>query len=162
MKSIAALMTLLIALLFGVQANAYAQGAARGRVDPPRDPIMETNATHSLDVARWYLTKRKAYDGARDRLQEIVDSYPEFSRMDEVVFLLGEASLKLNKPEKAVEYYERLVKDFEGSEFVKKARERLKELRISNGELRISNFEFPRFAVRNSKFAIRNSCGVNI
>ena len=129
MKSIAALTTLFIVLLFGAVADAYAQGPARGKVDPPRDPIMETNATHSLDVARWYLTKRKAYEGARDRLQEIVDTFPEFSRMDEVVFLLGEASLKLNKPEKAAEYYERLVKDFEGSEFVKKARERLKELK---------------------------------
>lgn len=129
MKSIAALMTLTLVFLLGAVADAYAQGAARGKVDPPRDPIMETNATHSLDVARWYLTKRKAYEGARDRLQEIVDTYPEFSRMDEVVFLLGEASLKLNKPEKAVEYYERLVKSFEGSEFVKKARERLKEIK---------------------------------
>ncbi len=129
MKSIAAVMTLFIVLLVGAEADAYAQGPARGRVDPPRDPIMETNAIHSLDVARWYLTKRKAYEGARDRLQEIVDTYPEFSRMDEVVFLLGEANLKLNKPEKAGEYYERLVKDFEGSEFVKKARERLKELK---------------------------------
>ena len=129
MKSIGAMMTLSIVFLFGAAVGGYAQGAARGKVDPPRDPIMETNATHSLDVARWYLTKRKAYEGARDRLQEIVDTYPEFSRMDEVFFLLGEASLKLNKPEKAVEYYERVVKDFEGSEFVKRARERLKEIK---------------------------------
>ena len=129
MKSIAALMTLSLVFLVGAVAEAYAQGAARGKVDPPRDPIMETNATHSLDVARWYLTKRKAYEGARDRLQEIVDTYPEFSRMDEVVFLLGEASLKLNKPEKAIEYYEGLLKHFEGSEFIKRARERLKEIK---------------------------------
>ena len=129
MKATAALMTLSTVLLFGAAVDGYAQGAARGKVDPPRDPIMETTANHSLDVARWYLTKRKAYEGARDRLQEIVDTYPEFSRMDEVVFLLGEASLKLNKPEKATEYYERVVKNYEGSEFVKKARERLKELK---------------------------------
>ena len=129
MKSIAALMTLSVVLLFAASAGAYAQGAARGKVDPPRDPIIETNATHSLGVARWYLTKRKAYEGARYRLQEIVDTYPEFSRMDEVFFLLGEANLKLNKPENAVEYYERVVKNLEGSEFVKKARERLKELK---------------------------------
>ena len=128
MKLIAALTTLFIVLLAGAEA-AYAQGPARGKVDPPRDPIMETTANHSLDVARWYLTKRKAYEGARDRLQEIVDTYPEFSRMDEVVFLLGEASLKLSKPEKATEYYEKVVKTFEGSEFVKKARERLKDLK---------------------------------
>ena len=129
MKSIAGLVILLVVLLVGAEADAHAQGAARGKVEPARDPIMETEATHSLDVARWYLTKRKAYEGARDRLQEIADTYPGFSRMDEVVFLLGEANFKLNKPEKAVEFYEKVVKSFEGSEFVKKARERLKEIK---------------------------------
>src|SRR6185503_19672724 len=123
------LMVLLVVVLVGAEVDAHAQGAARGKVEPSRDPIMETEATHSLDVARWYLTKRKAYEGARDRLQEIADTYPGFSRMDEVVFLLGEANLKLNKPEKAVEFYEKVVKSFEGSEFVKKARERLKEIK---------------------------------
>ena len=129
MKSIATATILLIAFLIGATGSTYAQGSARGRLDPARDPIMETNAKHSLNVARYYLTKRKAYEGALDRLQEIVDTYPDFSRMDEVLFLLGEAHLKLNKPEKASESYEKLLKDFPGSEFAKKARERLKELK---------------------------------
>jgi outer membrane protein assembly factor BamD (BamD/ComL family) len=129
MKSIASLMALFIVFLFVAVADASAQGAARGRVDPARDPIMETNANHSLEVARWYLTKRKAYAGARERLQEIVDTYPEFSHMDEVVFLLGEANYRMDESDKAREYYEKLVKSFEGSEFIKKARERLKELK---------------------------------
>ena len=54
-------------------------------------------AKHNLDVARYYLTKRKAYDGARDRLQEIIETYPDFSRMDEVVFLMGEAHRSLGR-----------------------------------------------------------------
>ena len=53
-------------------------------------------------MARWNVTKRKAYEGARDRLQEIIDSYPEFSRMDEVLFLMGELHFKLAKNDKAV------------------------------------------------------------
>ena len=129
MKSLAALMILLVVMVVGAETDARAQGAARGKVEPPRDQIMETEATHSLDVARWYLTKRKAYEGARDRLQEIADTYPGFSRMDEVSFLLGEANLKLNKPEKAAGFYENVVKNYEGSEFVKRARERLKEIK---------------------------------
>jgi TolA-binding protein len=129
MKSTAITTSLSIAFLLCAAAGVHAQGSARGRLDANRDPIMETNARHSLEVARWYLTKRKAYEGARDRLQEIVDTYPEFSRMDEVVYLLGEANLKLNKSDKASEHYEKLLKDFPGSEFAKKARERLKELK---------------------------------
>ena len=49
--------------------------------------------------------------------------------MDEVVFLLGEASLKLKKNDKAVEYYNGLLKAYPESEFAKRAHERLDELK---------------------------------
>jgi outer membrane protein assembly factor BamD len=88
-------------------------------------------ARHNLDVARWYLVKRKAYEGARDRLQEIIDTYPEFSRIDEVIFLMGEAQVKLKKDDKAVEYYNKLLKEYPESEFAKKARERLDEMKVA-------------------------------
>jgi len=92
---------------------------------------MEVTQKHNLQVARWYLTKRKAYEGARDRLQEILDQDPEFSEIDEVIYLLGEANEKLRKPEIASTFYKRLVKDYPGSQFVKKARERLADLKLS-------------------------------
>ena len=123
-------MKLFAALLFFLVAPALAaQGPARGRIEEPRDPILETQAKHNLQVGRWYLTKQKAYEGARDRFQEIIDTYPEFSRMDEVLFLMGETHEGLKKPEKAVEYYEKLLKDFPESEFAKKTKERLEKLK---------------------------------
>lgn len=111
-------------------AGVLAQGPAKPMA-PPRDSTMEVSARHNLDVARWYLVKRKAYEGARDRLQEIIDTYPEFSRIDEVIFLMGEAHLKLKKNDKAVEYYNKLVKEYAESEFAKKARERLDEMKVA-------------------------------
>jgi TolA-binding protein len=110
--------------------SAFAQGPARGRIEPPRDEAMEIQAKHNLEVARWYITKRKAYEGARDRLQEIIDTYAEFSRMDEVVFLMGEAHFKLGKSDKAADFYNKLLKVYPESEFVKKARARLDELKV--------------------------------
>jgi len=91
---------------------------------------MEVTQKHNLQVARWYLTKRKAYEGARDRLQEILDQDPEFSQIDEVIYLLGEANEKLRKPEIASTFYKKVVKDYPGSLFVKKARERLADLKL--------------------------------
>jgi tetratricopeptide (TPR) repeat protein len=107
-----------------------AQGPTRGPVEPPRDAAMEITAKHNLEIARWYITKRKAYEGARDRLQEIIDAYPEFSRMDEVMFWMGEVSLKLKKNDKAEEFYNKLLKAYPASEFAKKSRERLEELKV--------------------------------
>lgn len=125
MKFIARLFLCLV-----VATSAFAQGPVRGRIEPLRDEAMEVQAKHNLDVARWYITKRKAYDGARDRLQEIIDTYAEFSRMDEVVFLMGEAHFKLGKNDKAADFYNKLLKVYPESEFVKKARARLDELKV--------------------------------
>jgi outer membrane protein assembly factor BamD (BamD/ComL family) len=118
-----------LTILLASATQAAAQGPASGPLEPPRDATKEITAKHNLEVARWYLTKRKAYDGARDRLQEIIDTHPDFSRMDEVVFLLGEAHAKLGKTETATDYYNKLVKNYPDSEFVKKARERLDKLK---------------------------------
>jgi len=111
--------------------SAIAQrGPGRGPAGPNRDPEMEVTQKHNLQVAIWYLTKRKAYEGARDRLQEILDQDPEFSQIDEVIYLLGEANEKLKKPALAVNYYKKVVKDYPGSQFVKKARERLADIKL--------------------------------
>lgn len=122
--------TLLLAVIAAIlSSSTQAQGPGK-RIEEPRDAAKEIAAKHNLDVARWSLTKRKAYEGARDRLQEIIDTYPDFSRMDEVVFLMGEALLKLGKSEQAVDYYNKLLKDYSASEFAKKTRARLEELKV--------------------------------
>lgn len=110
-------------------ANIAAQGPARGPVDAGRDPVLEISAKHNLETARWYITKRKALKGALDRLQEIMDTYPEFSRMDEVLFWMGEVNLKLDKVDVAEDFFNKMLKAYPSSEFAKKAHERLDELK---------------------------------
>ncbi len=126
-KSTNVLLVILLLALSGV--STYAQGAVKGRIESSRDAALEIEAKHNLEVARYYVTRRKAYAGAIDRLEEIIDSHPGFSRMDEVLFLMGEAHSKLNKPEKAEDYYNKLLKDYPESEFVKKAKEQLEKLK---------------------------------
>ena len=110
-------------------STSLAQGPGKP-IEAPRDAALEIAAKHNLEVARWNVTKRKAYEGARDRLQEIIDTYPDFSRMDEVVFLMGEVYLKLGKNEKAADFYNKLLKAYPDSEFAKKTRARLDELNV--------------------------------
>jgi outer membrane protein assembly factor BamD (BamD/ComL family) len=130
MKFIARILIFAFLLTTSIASAASGQGPARGRIEPLRDETMEVAAKHNLDIARWYLTKRKAYDGARDRLQEVIDTYPDFSHMDEVIFLMGEVHVKLDKKEEAGDFYNKLLKTFPSSEFAKKARARLDELKI--------------------------------
>jgi outer membrane protein assembly factor BamD (BamD/ComL family) len=123
---------ILAAVVMAAVSPTFAQGPAKGRVESMRDEALEIQAKHNLDVARWYFTKRKAYEGTKDRLQEIIDTYPEFSRMDEVLFLMGEVHLKLGKKDAAHDYFAKLLKDYSGSEFAKRAQSRLDELQPEN------------------------------
>jgi outer membrane protein assembly factor BamD (BamD/ComL family) len=118
------------ALIVLISAPAFArqpQGPG-SRMEPVRDPAMEVQAKHNLDVAKWYYEKRKALAGARDRLVEIIDTYPEFSKIDEVLFYLGEIHMKMVKESDAVENFTKLLKEFPDSQFAKKARAHLDEL----------------------------------
>ncbi|HKV42260.1 MAG TPA: tetratricopeptide repeat protein [Blastocatellia bacterium] len=105
-------------------------GPAKGSLEALRDPELEVASKHNLDVARWYMDKRKAYEGARDRLKEILTTYPDFSRIDEVIFLLGEANRKMNKDVEAARYYRQIVKDYPGSRFFKQSQEHLAEMKV--------------------------------
>jgi len=130
MKFLASGFVLAVTLAAFSNFTSFAQGPGKP-IEAPRDTEKEIAAKHNLEVARWNVTKRKAYEGARDRLQEIIETYPDFSRMDEVVFLMGEVYMKLGKKEQAADYYNKLLKDYPASEFAKKTRARLDELKVN-------------------------------
>ena len=134
-KSLLAAMCIALAAVAAwpaLNVEAFGQrGVARGSGLSPADVEMESKGKHDLEVARWYMDKRKAYSGARDRLKDIVDTYPEFSRVHEALFYLGEADEKLGNTDEAASCYRKLIKDFPGSEFVKKAKDRLSEMKLA-------------------------------
>lgn len=124
------------AALFG--STAYAQsGVARGSISAPRDPELEKQSAHNLEVAKYYFYKRKPADkndqdgwarlnkAVIDRLQEILDTNPNFARLDSVYFLLGEAYQRNHEPDKAKESWSKIVKDFPDSEHVSEAKKRV-------------------------------------
>ncbi len=62
-----------------------------------RDPVLEADARHNLDVAWQAYRTRKAYKGVIMRFEETFDAYPEFSRMDEFLYLAGMSSYYLSE-----------------------------------------------------------------
>lgn len=86
----------LLISLFSVSA------AAQRNIDQAidGDPVLEQDAKHNLDVA-WQAFKplKKAYKQVLMRFEETFAAYPQFSKMDEFLYLAGMSSYYLSKNE---------------------------------------------------------------
>ena len=143
MKNVALTVCSLALILFCAMPIALGQGATRGP-DPStvRDPELEKESKHNLDVARHYFKLKKAYRAALGRCEEIIAGNPNFARMDEVLYIAGASSLYLaqNRGKQAPtlsadklrddarQYWSRLVNEFPESEFRGRAENELRAL----------------------------------
>lgn len=119
------------------------QGVGRGP-DPSvvRNPELEKDSMHNLEVARHYFKLKKAYRAALLRCEEIVAGNPNFARTDEVLYIAGVSSLRLsenrgkqtsNLPveklrDDAREYLSRVIKEFPDSSFRERAESELRTI----------------------------------
>ena len=67
--------------------------------------------------------------GAVSRFQEVLKEDPTFSGRDAVYFYLAESLARSDKRAEAIPYLERLLAEFDRSEYLEDARERLQELK---------------------------------
>jgi hypothetical protein len=76
---------------------SYGQGAPKSGPDPStiRDSDLETDSFHNLEVARNYFKLKKAYVAALKRCEEIIAGNPNFTKIEEVLFIAGRSSLSL-------------------------------------------------------------------
>ena len=142
-----------LAVVSGAQAARAQSGTVAAGPDPStvRDVESDAAAKHELEVARHYFKNKKAYYAAFKRCEELAAGYPEFYKLDEVLYMAGMSSLYLaegkgkqkppaSTPEKAQEfspeslratardYLSRVVSDFPKSGFRKDAQEALARL----------------------------------
>jgi outer membrane assembly lipoprotein YfiO len=85
-------------------------------------------STAEYQVGYFYYRQRW-YPGAIERLRALVKEDPGFTQRDAVYFYLAESLMKVNLAAEALPYYDRLTKEFESSEFLIKAQERLAEFK---------------------------------
>lgn len=83
------------AAIFTIGSAAHAQRNVSVAIE--RDPIMEADAKHNLDVAWNAFKLKKAYKGVLMRFEETYAAYPEFSKIDEFLYLAGMASHYLSE-----------------------------------------------------------------
>ncbi len=92
--------------------------------------VQDNLAMHNLQIARFYYDarykgKKGGLKGSQDRLKEIVEKYPNFCLMDEVLFRYASTYQEEEEPDEAAKLYQQLVRDYPNSEFVDKAKEQL-------------------------------------
>ncbi len=71
--------------------------------------------------ARWY-------PGAVDRFREVLRDDPEFSKRDGVYFYLADSLARTDRKAEALPYFDRLLTEFQQSEYVEEAKKRLELL----------------------------------
>jgi outer membrane protein assembly factor BamD len=77
----------------------------------------------------YFYFRQRWYPGAIDRFREVLSSDPQFSRRDAVYFYLAEALYRTDKKAEALPYYERLLREFEQSEYLADTQKRVAELK---------------------------------
>jgi hypothetical protein len=82
----------------------------------------EKRAESSLSIAIYYLKQyeehHRGLKGAISRLKEITLKYPQFSKTDEVLFLLVKSYLYEKGADQAEKYYRRILDEFSFSPYV--------------------------------------------
>lgn len=111
------------------------------RYPPPNDNGLMAEAKQHLREAKdrlsdsiyrvgFFYFRSKWYPGALDRLAEILKKDPEYSNRDAVYYYLAQSLLKVGRPAEALPYLERLVAEFEQSEYLAKAQKDIADIKV--------------------------------
>jgi outer membrane protein assembly factor BamD len=105
----------------------------------PNSPLMpearklEREAKDRLSEASYrvgfFYYRLKYYPGAIDRFMDVLKSDPAFTNRDALYYHLAESLYRTEKKAEALPYYERLLREFEKSQFLELTQKRIAELK---------------------------------
>jgi outer membrane protein assembly factor BamD len=87
-------------------------------------------ADSELAVGQQYF-RMKYYPGAIGRLKPLIESDPEYTNRDAAYYYLAESLLAVQQPAAALPNFERIVKEFDQSEYLERAKKRIEELKAT-------------------------------
>jgi outer membrane protein assembly factor BamD len=85
-------------------------------------------STHEYEVGVFYY-KQRWYPGAIDRLKALLKDDPGFTERDGAYYYLAESLVKVKLLAEALPYYDKLLAEFERSEFLEEAKVRRDEVK---------------------------------
>jgi outer membrane protein assembly factor BamD len=95
-------------------------------IDEGRARLREAHDRLSQSEYRvgYFYWRSRWYPGAIDRFKAILAADPEYSNRDAVYFHLADSLVKIQRPAEALPFYERLIKEFDTSEYLAEATKR--------------------------------------
>jgi outer membrane protein assembly factor BamD len=113
--------------------NSALMEEVRGKLREARDRL----GSSDYEVGLFYYRNRW-YPGAIDRFKVLLSRDASYTYRDAVYFHLAESLVKMNQNAEALPYFERLVKEFEKSEYLEDARRRIAELKAAHAKSNVS------------------------
>jgi len=87
----------------------------------------QNRLTESEYRVGYFYWRNRWYPGAIERFRPILKNDPDYPKRDAVYYYLGDSLVKMGRRAEAIPYFDRLVKEFEKSEFLAKAQLAMKE-----------------------------------
>lgn len=106
--------------------NSEIAPEARARLREARDRLSQSE----YRVGFFYY-RNKWYPGAIERFSSVLKHDPEFTNRDAVYFHMGEALIRIDRPAEALVYYDRILNEFEQSEYLEDAKKRVTDLKAN-------------------------------
>ena len=98
---------------------------AKQRLREARDRLSD----HDYRVGFFYYRSRMSVPGAIDRFLTILKNDPEYTNRDAVYYYLAQALVLMQQPAAALPYLEKLLAEFEQSEYLAKAKVQVEDLK---------------------------------
>src|SRR5262249_24607504 len=97
---------------------------AKGKLRESKDRLSESDY-----LVGYFYYRQKWYPGAIDRFQKLLKDDPAYTQRDAVYFYLADSLTKLKREAEALPLLEKLVQEFEKSEYLAEAEKRITELK---------------------------------
>jgi outer membrane protein assembly factor BamD len=104
--------------------NSSLMPEARTKLRDARDRLSESDY-----MVGYFYFRQRWYPGAIIRFRALLDQDPGYTGRDAVYYYLGESLVKSKREAEALPMYEKLVGEFERSEYLEEAQRRIAELK---------------------------------
>ncbi|HET7437259.1 MAG TPA: outer membrane protein assembly factor BamD [Thermoanaerobaculia bacterium] len=109
---------------FNDMLRSYPKSNLKADAEARRQEVLDRLAKHEHLVARFYI-KRGSLKAAEQRLNYLIDTYPNYNERDAALFELGSTLASLGRNGEARLYFERVVSEFPKSDYADRAKQRL-------------------------------------